>query len=151
MPGPYGWNPNLHIQMRPPTAQANPVLSNDADPLGWDLKEVPCPPTTPVGGSHQQPPSWQSSHLSTTAHSASQLGEGLGFLRGVQVKGDEVTRQLWNRFSLGLWLPEELKWGQRKCCRLVDFSCNSNLKTRTWDTSNSLFGDGKDTCSPVMS
>lgn len=50
MPGPCGWDPDLHIQMRPPTAQANLELSNDADPLGWDLKEVSCPPTTPVVG-----------------------------------------------------------------------------------------------------
>ena len=86
------------------------------------LKKSPVLQQPQWWASHQQPPSWQSSHLSTIAHSASQLGEGLGFLWGVQVKGEEVMRQLWNRFSLGLWLPEEPKWGQRKGCRLMDFS-----------------------------
>ena len=36
-----------------------------------------------------------------------------------------------SRLSLRLWLQVEPELGMKKCCRLVDISCNNNLPTST--------------------
>lgn len=117
--GPWTWGTRATVHGPQPlgaggTSQmtAGPRHSEGGGRSGRKALKAAWPPALPVVRFPPLSPSSLSPRPSTVAPSASQFGQGLGFVFGVQSKGGEVTRhQLWRIPPYATSQERDLLWG----------------------------------------